>query len=132
MKKGKEGRKRPQRKRKPSFNVPNLKFFKSVKSRWRKPRGTHNKKRMKKAFMGASPRVGYRNPEGVRGRHSSGRREVLVRNVAELEAVKGAGAAVRFAAALGSRKKKLMEAKAKSLGLFVLNMRENGKAGKPE
>jgi len=127
-KKGKVKRKRPEKKKKPSFNVPNLKFFKSVKSRWRKPRGTHNKKRMKAAFMGASPKIGYRNPEKVRGLHSSGKREVLVRNMSELEAMKEAGAVLRFAAALGTRKRKLMVERAKSLKLVVLNMKENGRA----
>ena len=49
------------KKNKPKFNVPNLGFFKSVKARWRKPRGTHNKKRMKFQWAGALPKIGYKN-----------------------------------------------------------------------
>ena len=123
---------RPSRKKKPKFNVPNYGFMKSVKSRWRKPRGTHNKKRMKKRFMGASPKIGYKNPKKDRGLHSSGAREVLVRNMSELEALKGAFVAVRMASALGARKKKLMEEKAKALNLVVLNLRNNGKSAQPK
>jgi large subunit ribosomal protein L32e len=122
---------RPARKRKPKFNVPNLGFFKGVKKRWRKPRGTHNKKRMKFKFMGASPRVGYRNPEKVRGMHSSGRREVLINNLAELESLgeaREAQVVIRVASGVGAKKRKALEEKAKTLKLVILNMKHDGKA----
>jgi large subunit ribosomal protein L32e len=116
------------KKKKPKFNVPNLGFFKSVKSRWRKPRGTHNKKRMKAKFMGASPKIGYRNAESIRGLHSSGMREVLVNNPNELEGLKDV--LVRVAASVGALKRKLIAEKAKALKLRVVNLKENGKAPK--
>jgi large subunit ribosomal protein L32e len=116
------------RKKKPRFNVPNLGFFKSVKARWRKPRGTHNKKRMKFKFMGASPKVGYKNSESVRGLHSSGRREVLVNNLGELKAIKDDKVLVRVAGSIGNKKRKLIEETAKSLKLEILNTRFNGQA----
>ena len=37
---------KPKKKNKPTFNVLNYGVKVRVKSRWRKPRGTHNKKRM--------------------------------------------------------------------------------------
>ncbi|MEW6749123.1 MAG: eL32 family ribosomal protein [Candidatus Micrarchaeota archaeon] len=120
----------PAKKKKPSFNVPNLKFRKQVKARWRKPRGTHNKKRMKKTFMGASPKIGYRNKKEVRGLHSSGKPEMLVNNLVELETLKGQDILVRFASALGKKKRKLMEAKAKELNLVILNLPHDGHAPK--
>ena len=107
------------KKNKPKFNVPNLGFFRSVKARWRKPRGTHNKKRMKMKWAGASPHIGYRNPVELRGTHPSGLREALVHNVAELGTLKDV--VVRIASGVGARKKKLIEDKAKSLNLRVLN-----------
>jgi len=116
------------KKRKPKFNVPNLGFFKSVKPRWRKPRGTHNKKRMKFQFMGALPKVGYRNDVRTRGLHSSGVREVLVNNMAELEAAGAGKAAVRLASTIGAKKRKVLEDKAKALKLVILNMKNDGKA----
>lgn len=114
------------KKRKPKFNVPNLHFFKSVKARWRRPRGTHNKKRMKFKFMGALPKIGYKNALTVRGLHSSGKPEVLVSNLAELDALKEAEVVVRLASALGGKKRKQLEERAKALKLEVLNNRFNG------
>ncbi|MFN7990547.1 MAG: eL32 family ribosomal protein [Candidatus Micrarchaeia archaeon] len=115
-----------EKKKKPRFNVPNLGFFKSVKARWRKPRGTHNKKRMKAKFMGASPRIGYRNAGQIRGLHSSGSKEVLINNVKELEGLKDV--VLRIAAGVGERKRKMIAEKAKSLKLRIVNMRMNGGA----
>src|SRR4030095_10957200 len=114
------------KKNKPKFNVPNLGFFKSVKARWRRPRGTHNKKRMKCAFMGALPKVGYRNPPAMRNLHSSGAKEVLVNNTAELGNIKEKGVVVRIAAGVGGRKRKLIAEKAKTMSLRILNMADNG------
>jgi len=107
------------RKNKPKFNVLNLGFFRQVKARWRKPRGTHNKKRMKQKWTGASPHIGYRNPLALRGMHPAGLREVLVHNVQGLEGLKGV--VVRIGSGVGARKKKLMEEKAKALNLRILN-----------
>ncbi|MFH0885139.1 MAG: eL32 family ribosomal protein [Candidatus Micrarchaeota archaeon] len=123
---GKTRKSRITRKRKPKFNVPNLGFFKSVKARWRKPRGTHNKKRMKFKFMGALPKIGYKNELTVRGLHSSGKTEVLVSNLAELDALKEVEVVVRLASALGGKKRKQLEERAKALKLVVLNNRFNG------
>jgi large subunit ribosomal protein L32e len=107
------------KKNKPKFNVPNLGFFRSVKARWRKPRGTHNKKRMKMKWCGASPHIGYRNAVEMRGMHPGGLREVLVHNIMELEPLKNV--LVRIASGVGARKKQLLEAKAKAMNLRVLN-----------
>lgn len=109
-----------QKKKKPKFNVPNLGFFKSVKARWRKPRGTHNKKRMKFQWAGALPKIGYRNPEAIRGLHSSGKRETLVNNTKELEGLKDV--LVRIAGGVGARKRKIIAEKAKALNLRIINM----------
>lgn len=125
----KQGKKkaRVQKKRKPKFNVPNLGFFKGVKSRWRKPRGTHNKKRMKFRFMGALPKIGYKNTLKARGLHPGGKPEVLVSNLAELDALKEAEVVVRLAAALGNKKRRVLEDRAKALKLVILNTKFNGK-----
>lgn len=117
-----------EKKKKPKFNVPNLGFFKSVKARWRKPRGTHNKKRMKAKFMGALPKVGYRNHAGSRGMHSSGMKEVLVNNDRELEGLKDV--VVRVASGVGAKKRKVIAEKAKSMKLRVVNLPMDGGAEK--
>jgi len=119
------------KKKKPKFNVMNLGFFKSVKARWRKPRGTHNKKRIGFKWTGASPRIGYRNPADVRGFHPGGKREVLICNVKELDGLKDVF--VRIASSVGARKRQALESKAKSMNLTVLNLRGAAKseAAKP-
>lgn len=119
---------RKAKKVKPAFNVLNLGFFKSVKSRWRKPRGTHNKKRMKFEWAGALPHIGYRNPPELRGVHPSGKREVLVHNVAQLEGL--SDVVLRIASAVGAKKRKLMVEKAKAMNLVILNARQDGWAGR--
>ncbi len=112
-----------QKKKKPAFKVPNLGFFKSVKARWRKPRGTANKKRMKYRFMGCLPKIGYRNADVIRGNHPSGMKEAFISNMGDLDAQKGiTDVVLRFASGIGMRKRKLMEEKAKSMNLRVLNI----------
>jgi len=70
----------------PKFLVPNVyaKNRSRVKDSWRKQRGADNKKRIKKAFMGAEPTIGYRNPPSLRGTRKNGLPDVLVHNLAEL------------------------------------------------
>ena len=110
------------KKSKPTFNVLNYGFFGAVKSRWRKPRGTHNKKRMKFKWAGAHPRIGYKNHDSVRGLHPSGMKEVLVHNLNELEGLKDV--VLRVAGAVGAKKRALIAEKAKAMKLMIVNMRE--------
>ncbi len=71
----------------PKFNVPNFgaKNRKRVKERWRKQRGADNKKRIKKAFAGAEPNIGYGNPEETRGVRANGKKVLLIQNINELK-----------------------------------------------
>ncbi len=107
------------KKDKPKFNVLNFGHRKRVKSRWRKPRGTHNKKRLKMAWTGAHPNIGYKNPDVVRGLHPSGYPEVRVFRPQDLDGL--SNVVIRVASSVGARKRKAIEAKAKELGLKVLN-----------
>ncbi len=125
-KKNKKGASRKEKKKlkalkkeKPSFNVLNYGFMKRVKARWRKPRGTHNKKRLKKAWAGALPNIGYKNTEEVRGTHPCGLKEVRVFNASDLEGL--SDVAVRIASGVGKKKRAEIIAKAKERGLVVLN-----------
>jgi len=70
----------------PTFSIPNYgsKHRKRVLSRWRKQRGIDNKKRVKYAFMGAEPTIGYGNPESLKGVRVNGNKTVLVHNPEEL------------------------------------------------
>jgi len=91
-----------------------------LKDKWRKPRGEDNKQREHRVDRGALPSSGYRTPRAVRGYHPCGLREVLVRNVRDLEKV-GDGYAVRIASTVGRKKREEILAKAKEMNLKVLN-----------
>ena len=107
------------KKKKPNFNVPNVGFMVSVKARWRKPRGTANKKRMKYKFMGKLPKIGYKNAADIRGMHPTKKAEVLINTPSELEGL--TNVVVRIAATVGGKKRRVIEEKAKSLKLNVVN-----------
>ncbi len=108
-----------QKKSKPTFNVLNAGFKVRVKARWRKPRGTDNKKRIRCAFAGASPRIGYKNDAKVRCMHPSGIFEVLVHNMDELKAA--VGKAARISRSVGSKKREEMKKLATELKIKLLN-----------
>ena len=100
----------------PYFNVPNYRGKHGkmrLSGKWRKPKGVDNKKRIRKASHGASPRVGYGNPASMRGKHPSGLEEVVVHNPGELESAKGKLAII--SSSVGKKKRLLMQAKAKEL-----------------
>ncbi len=109
------------KKKKPDFKVPNFGVKKRVKDRWRKPRGIDNKKRIRKKSAGPSPNIGYKNPEQIRHLHPSGKREVLVENAEQVEALKGQDVVLRIAGKVGKKKRIEIAEKAKALGLRIVN-----------
>lgn len=104
----------------PKFTRQNSDRLKRVGKPWRKPRGIDNKMRIFKSGFGASPRVGYRQPKAIRGKHPSGVHEALVCSLRDLAAVPQ-GVAVRISATLGAKKRSLVVAKARERKLVVLN-----------
>lgn len=93
---------------------------KRIGESWRRPRGHDNKKRSKHSAAGAEPNIGWRNAKVVRGLHPSGSGEVLVRNIEDLKMVMH-GTAVRIAHGVGGRKRSAISAKAREIGLKILN-----------
>ncbi|MDE1761619.1 MAG: hypothetical protein KGH59_01760 [Candidatus Micrarchaeota archaeon] len=73
----------------PRFVVPGYgtKNRSRIPDRWRKQRGTDNKKRVALSGYGATPHIGYRNSDSVRFLRADGSREVLVHNHNELMAL---------------------------------------------
>jgi len=126
--------KRPKKKSKPTFNVLNYGFFKAVKERWRKPRGTANKKRRKFKWAGALPKIGYKNPDSVRSVREDGRKEILVRGMPDVEKLKSLpshelhGLCVRFASSLSKKTRAKMLPAINQLGVRVLNFKSNESA----
>jgi large subunit ribosomal protein L32e len=102
------------------FKPMNLSVMVSVKDRWRRPRGTDNKQRVRERSAPPCPRIGYKNAANVRFLHPSGLKEVLVHNMKELLAA-GKGVLVRIAGGVGGKKKAELKKKAGELKVPVAN-----------
>ena len=105
---------------------PNFKrqeWFRYIKlgEKWRKARGKTSKTRRYEKGKPAMPSVGFGSPKVTKGLHPSGYRDVLVRNIKELENLDPATQAGRISATVGKRKKDVMLERAKELGIKILN-----------
>jgi large subunit ribosomal protein L32e len=113
------------KKKKPKFLRPNYgrSSRKRIKDNWRRPRGVDNKKRIKKAYMGASPSIGYSQPKKIRGLHPSGKKEILVHSLNDLKNIKP-DSAIKIASAVGKKLYLKILNEASKLGLKILNPRK--------
>jgi large subunit ribosomal protein L32e len=91
--------------------------------KWRRPKGTDSKMRMKLKGKARSPSIGWSSPRLVRGLHPSGYEDVLIHNVKELEMLDPQRQAARIAHTVGKRKRMAIIERAKELGIKVLNAR---------
>jgi large subunit ribosomal protein L32e len=106
---------------------------KKLSKSWRRPRGGDNKMRRHIAAKGARVQVGYRRKKEERGLHPSGMREVLVFNPNDLaNAVPANEIAVRIASTVGRRKRAVIEEKAATLGIKVLNPMQSASLSSPD
>ncbi len=111
----------------PKFNVPNYgtKGRSRIKDRWRSPRGIDSKKREKRAFMGAIPTIGYKNPENVRHLLKNGKYSMVVHNAEELNRLLENPDTVQFdvviAKSVGRRKRIAIAGIAEKHGIRVRN-----------
>ena len=95
--------------------------YKKLGDKWRKPRGRTSKMRRYEAGKPDMPAIGYRTPKDTRYLHPSGYKDVLVRNLKELENLDPATEAARLSSSIGKNKKSQMLEKASELGIKVLN-----------
>jgi large subunit ribosomal protein L32e len=111
------------KRKKPRFLRQELWRFPKFRNdpKWRRPKGIDSKMRLKKKGKPRSPSIGWSSPRAVRGLHPSGYEEVLVHNVRELEAIDPTRQAARIARTVGARKREAILARAKELGVKVLN-----------
>ena len=107
--------------RRPRFVRQESWRYKRVKPSWRKPKGIDSKMRLRVKGWPKIVKVGYRGPAAVRGLHPSGFRDILVHNTTDLECLNPKTDAARIASTVGERKRKEILAKAKELGIKVLN-----------
>jgi large subunit ribosomal protein L32e len=108
-----------QKSKKPAFDRHDVHKKKRLSTSWRKPRGIHNKLGAQVSAKGKLVRPGFGSPRAVKGYHPSGFKEMLIRNMADLQ--KAEGYAVRIASTLGRKKRSEIEAKAAEMNLKILN-----------
>ena len=105
----------------PKFRRPN--YGRSSRSRikiaWRRPRGIDNKKRLKIAYMGCSPSIGYGQPAEIKYKHPRGLHEVLVQTPSEMAGLKEV--VIRIASGVGAVKREAIQKLAEQMKLRVLN-----------
>jgi large subunit ribosomal protein L32e len=73
--------------------------------KWRKPRGIHSKQREHEVARGALPSPGYGSPASVRGLDRQGCREVLVKNMSDMEKIKQKDQVAVIASGVGKKKR---------------------------
>lgn len=113
------------RKKKPEFYRNQWwKFWKfENKLKWKKPKGNDNPMRLKLKGYPPVVSVGYRTPKIIRGLHPSGRRPVVIHNVAELEGLNPEEVIVYVSGKVGLRKREAIVKAALEKGFVVANVR---------
>lgn len=95
---------------------------------WRRPKGKDNKMRRQLSGAPRLVKIGYRGPKKARGLHPSGYTDNLVFNLKDLGRLNPAGDAARIGHAVGQRKRLLILAEARNMGIKVLNPGKEQKA----
>ena len=115
-----------QKKKTPSFRRTEWFRYKRLsRSGWRAPHGMDNKQRRNYKYRGSLVRIGHGKVAAARFLHPSGFREVMVHNIADLEAIDPETEAARVGATVGGRKREYIYARADELGVRVLNRRRD-------
>jgi len=110
-----------QKAKKPQFKRTDCHKYKRLDSNWRIPRGQQSKKRKGFVAKGAHAQVGYGSPVLVKGLHPSGYSEVIVSTLNDVSPLDANTMAIRIAATVGARKKAMIQEKAVSMGIKILN-----------
>ena len=115
-----------QKKKTPSFRRTEWFRYKRLsRSGWRAPHGMDSKQRRNYKYRGSLVRIGHGKVAAARFLHPSGFREVMVHNVADLEAIDPETQAARVGGSVGGRKREHIYARADEPGIRVLNRRRD-------
>jgi|GEM_PF-379033 large subunit ribosomal protein L32e len=96
----------------------------SFKSKWRKPRGIHNKRRLNKAGHQKNPSQGYRSPKLVRGLHTSGLNLITINNLKDIQNIDPKTQLIEFSSTIGLKNKLSLLETCKEKKLQVSNVKD--------
>ena len=95
-----------------------------VGKKWRKPKGTDSKQRLKLKGHTRNPSKGYRSPKEARGKDASGLEPVSISNLKELKAVDKDNQGIIIKGYVALKKKLAILKKAVEANIKVLNIRK--------
>ncbi|KYK23335.1 50S ribosomal protein L32 [Thermoplasmatales archaeon SG8-52-4] len=110
------------KKRTPHFLREEWFRYKRIPKNWRKPDGITSKMRINLKYRPSKVRVGFRGPKETRGLHPSGFKEVIIKNVNDLENINPKTEAARISGSVGTKKRIDIEKKAEELEIRILNI----------
>ena len=105
----------------PRFKRQELWAQKTLKDKWRRPRGKQSKMRKQQRGRGRIPKPGYGSPAAVRGLNKQGFREVRIFNPQDLGSLNREKEAAIIASGVGRKKRLEILRKAEELGVAVSN-----------
>ncbi|KYK26450.1 50S ribosomal protein L32 [Thermoplasmatales archaeon SG8-52-1] len=110
------------KKRTPYFFREEWFRYKRIPKNWRKPDGITSKMRINLKYRPSKVRVGFRGPKETRGLHPSGFKEVIIKNVNDLDNIDPKTEAARISSSVGTKKRIDIEKKAEELEIRILNI----------
>jgi large subunit ribosomal protein L32e len=114
-------RKKIRKPKRPKFIRVESWRYKRLDESWRAPKGIDSKTRLGKKGWPKKPSIGYRIDKSLRGLHPSGKREVIVENLKDVEKLKGLDVVGRISAKVSRRKRREITDRARELGVVLLN-----------
>lgn len=89
--------------------------------KWRRPRGKHNKLRLKRTGHPLQPGIGYGTPRELRGK-IKGSKVVVIQNLQALEKL-NKNSTIIIARTIGAKKKLEIIKKAQEMNINIINLR---------
>jgi large subunit ribosomal protein L32e len=113
-----------------SQNRPKFYAFESwrfikIKERWRRPRGIDNKMRTNEKGWPKVANIGWGGPKKVRGLHPSGKIEILIYQVTDLNDINPETHVARIGGKVGGKKRVSIIEEARKRGVLIVNPGES-------
>ncbi|MEM7816236.1 MAG: 50S ribosomal protein L32e [Candidatus Aenigmatarchaeota archaeon] len=105
----------------PRFRRQEIWAQKTLKDKWRRPRGKHSKMRKQERGRGKLPKPGYGSPAAVRDLDREGLRLVRVFNPDELRSINPQAEKAVIASTVGRKKRMEILKRAEEMGIAVSN-----------